>query len=375
MKSIFQNLGLILIGTLIALLIGEVGLRIWGFQPGNPFERLINHNDLLIGYRMLPGMREDIEGPGGSYTVDIVSLGFEDGIGFRDDGLTEPAYSIFLGDSFVWGYGVDLADTVSEQFERLTGKDAVNMGMTSGTSPTQYARLFSEYGSELRPKIAFFGFYVGNDFGDSVHFSDWVLSGKEVSYPVWNTIRAKGYSYKTWVIKTRQFFYNNSSLYRFVTDRISFSSDPEDPEFDANILHIDTDTLDLKLHGRQLSTQWSKTGPQQIEIVRRAVRDIKRSGRKKRIKTVVFVIPTKEMVYQALFSDPGLRNVVDLHYSTLLGILTDEDLTYIDLLPIFRGAASRGEQLYFETDGHWTAAGHLLAATAIRDFLSASRDD
>jgi hypothetical protein len=35
-------------------------------------------------------------------------------------------------------------------------------------------------------------------------------------------------------------------------------------------------------------------------------------------------------------------------------------LTFVDLLPVLR--ARRDDRLYFPRDGHWNAAGHLLAA-------------
>ncbi len=371
-NSILANIILIFFGTVIALAISEVGLRIFGFQPGNPYERLINHNDSLLGYRMLPGMHEEIKGPDEVYSVDIISLGFDDEIGFRDDGITGPVYSIFLGDSFVWGYGVSLADCVSEQFERLSGRDSVNLGMTARTSPTQYSRLFSEYGSNLRPQIAFFGFFIGNDFGDGMLFKNWVLSGKTVSYPAWATAQTKGYSPNRWNIQLRRFLYSHSSLYRFTADRIAFTGEAFRSDIRDNIVHVRANSLNLRLDKRQLSTEWGKTGPEQMQLTQIALEEIQRFGRKSEIETVVFIIPTKEMVYQELLPDPADQQIVDVRYSTLLKILDERRITYIDLLPTFRDAASDGRQLYFEIDGHWNASGHQLAAKTILDYLNAN---
>jgi hypothetical protein len=48
-----------------------------------------------------------------------------------------------------------------------------------------------------------------------------------------------------------------------------------------------------------------------------------------------------------------------------------EQLPYIDLLPAMRKRAS--SRLYYEQDGHWTAAGHDVAARVISQELSSLR--
>jgi hypothetical protein len=46
----------------------------------------------------------------------------------------------------------------------------------------------------------------------------------------------------------------------------------------------------------------------------------------------------------------------------------------ITLAPAFREAAARGgEPLHYHHDGHWTAAGHRLAAAVLKDFLEQHR--
>jgi hypothetical protein len=55
----------------------------------------------------------------------------------------------------------------------------------------------------------------------------------------------------------------------------------------------------------------------------------------------------------------------------LADFLTAEGIAYVDLLPVFRQAASQpnAPSLHFRHDQHWTVAGHRLAAEAIHDLL------
>ena len=300
------------------------------------------------------------------YEVEITSIGLQDAPGFRDDGIVRPVFSVFLGDSFVWGYGVDIADSVSERFEQLIGKDSVNMGMTSWTSPIQYARAFEKYGITLKPQYVFIGFFVGNDFGDVVSFSEWEESHTNRSYPEWYTNRVRGYSTEGQLYRIRRSLYDHSSLYRLLSERINFSDIASN--ISDNIVHVNLRTSDLYLNKQELPTHVPGL-TKQVESVTKALKEIKERGKQNNIIPIVFIIPTKEMVYQDYFSSPELKTIEDPRYSAVLTILGKLEMNYVDLLPVFKEKASDGDQLYFSYDGHWNAQGHLLAAELIRDFV------
>jgi hypothetical protein len=93
----------------------------------------------------------------------------------------------------------------------------------------------------------------------------------------------------------------------------------------------------------------------------------------------VVIIGAPEQVYPAegermLAANPGLQGLnldLELPNRRLATFLKAEKIPYLDLLPVFRAAAAHPEtpQLHFRHDGHWTVAGHRLAAEAIYDFL------
>lgn len=373
MKSFLVNSVLLCVSVLVALILGEIALRIAGYGSGNPYDRLLNHNDVYVGYRMIPGDKESINGPDGVYDVDIVSLNlFDDERGFRDDGIQGNADSMFFGDSFVWGFGVEIEDSISEQYEKISGKDAVNLGMTAFTSPTQYYRLFRHYAPKLKADYAFFGFFIGNDFGDSVNFDRWLLSGKRLSYPEWRTRDLRGVGDRSLTSKIRRNAYKHSVLWRFVADRIDFGLAPGGSKR-KGVYKIDTDNLDLVLTGSQLVTTMGNSGELSTTLVRRALRQITKVAELNRTRPVVFIIPTKELVYQSYFPEEPFRNAEDARYIVLRKLLDEADIEYVDLLPVFRKAINSGaEQLYFREDGHWNPAGHALAAKTLFEYVSQS---
>lgn len=65
-------------------------------------------------------------------------------LGYRDDNasLNNPDVLI-LGDSYAWGWGVEEKDGVEKQYEKLTGKKALNMSVPGYSNIQQLLTLFS----------------------------------------------------------------------------------------------------------------------------------------------------------------------------------------------------------------------------------------
>jgi len=108
-------------------------------------------------------------------TFESIDLGV-DSLRFRDDGIDIERENVLLavGDSFVWGYGVELDEIFTEVLEDLDKKlDIINAGQI-GHTPQQYTRIIKRF---LKNDVPFNGvlynFYSGNDISREYTFREW----------------------------------------------------------------------------------------------------------------------------------------------------------------------------------------------------------
>lgn len=113
---------------------------------------------------------------------------------------------------------------------------------------------------------------------------------------------------------------------------------------------------------------WSEA-TRNVEAARRAARTLQREVIVPRgVQWVIVLIPEKEQVYReyvparAYPKDEAWPPSV---FDTLAPALESEGITVVNLLPVFRGAAARGELIYWPDDTHWNEAGIQLAAETI----------
>jgi hypothetical protein len=94
-----------------------------------------------------------------------------DALGFRNDPLHVPADVILLGDSLVYGHGVEFEDTLGHRLEERSGLRVANLGR-QGDCTFQEAYLLTEYIGVFRPRFVVHVF-TPNDIEDLyVHLSD-----------------------------------------------------------------------------------------------------------------------------------------------------------------------------------------------------------
>jgi hypothetical protein len=168
--ELLGRVGLVVASSLLALLLAEGALRAFPTVLGQEFA-----NGVLSRYR---------DGPGGinywdpalkmafmrpSFETEMYYNGYRwrhqtDALGFRNDTVKIPADVVLLGDSLIYGHGVDFDQTVGHHLERLTGLRVMNLAR-QGDCAFHQAYLATAYVGVFRPRHVLY-FFFDNDITD-----------------------------------------------------------------------------------------------------------------------------------------------------------------------------------------------------------------
>jgi hypothetical protein len=105
-----------------------------------------------------------------------------DALGFRNEPLHVPADVVLLGDSVVYGHGVDLEHTFGVNLERRTGLRVVNLGQ-QGNCAFQEAYVLTAYVDVLKPRFVVHVF-TPNDIDDLYVFLSDAAMDAFIAQPV-----------------------------------------------------------------------------------------------------------------------------------------------------------------------------------------------
>ena len=169
-KKAFVNLALLATTTVILLLIFEGILRMWPEMFGQLFA-----NTVLTKYNMTPEgifyhdpvLKMNFMKP--NFTTENYWNGYHwhhetDEFGFRNSSPRNQADVLLIGDSLIYGHGVDIDETVGVLLEREVSYSVLNLGV-QGYCAFQEAYLVTEYVPKFKPRYVFF-FFFENDIAD-----------------------------------------------------------------------------------------------------------------------------------------------------------------------------------------------------------------
>jgi hypothetical protein len=309
--------------------------------------------DKKLGYKYAPDLSnfpvpfEDDEAAN-TYAVSTVSLGYTDA-GFRDDGLTGQPYAVVVGDSYASCASVEMQACWVELLEQETGRDFANLGVV-GYGPQQEARMLSQYGLPLQPKLVLWVFFP-NDLSEAWRFDQFgntgVRDGKFWENPVraWLARHSVVYQIGAFFWYNRYLFYNLSQADGVTVPR------------DSNLVWWLTNT-DLDI-------------PEVVDgfaLTRQAILDARAQtlAEDSEAKFVVITMPYREQVY----APKALLHQLDNLNQALADFCQQAHLTCIDLTQALREKAGQeSEPIYFRKDIHLNARGNAVAAELLGQAL------
>jgi lysophospholipase L1-like esterase len=354
------NIFLLVFVTLILIFLIEDVLR-----AVYPLEHNLEKQHILSDYGIF--FRE----PYSQFTYAPPSKEFSQDIRLNSRGLrdTEHSYkkssSVYriavVGDSFIDGYQVNLADTIPKLLEtRLNerGKksyEVINFGF-GGYGPIAEAVLVEEEVLKYEPDMVIFAYYIGNDLTrmDSGAYKEFPSNFWDLEWH--KTLKKKVYG-NDLMIKMKSFFRRNSMI-RFLVKKTM-----------TNIGGGAEGVNDLIPVSKKYYDDEYVTN---LKDVRSIFNFLNNLTSEENISFGVVLIPAKEQMNQddfnemilksgGLLDDYDLKMVQQAVSSQLNGL----GIEYLDLLDGLR----KHTGLYWEIDGHLNEKGYKIAADLIFDWI------
>jgi lysophospholipase L1-like esterase len=366
MMRLIKNISLMAASALFALLLAEGVLHAFpGLLPVE-VRQVFNNKGMYhpeIGNLPEPGSSGEI------VTRDFESPYKLDSNGFRNDSpWPGRAEIVAIGDSLVFGYGVDVSQAWPQQLSGLTGRNVVNMGLI-GASPQQYRKIHETFAQTLSPDIVVVGFFARNDFWDADKYATWESSGVSDNYLDWRGFGSPtSEQYQNPIY--RVLFELRQRSYVLAIVKIAKDAILAKDTVKATELTL-VSGAKMLLHGDDFreKTRFASSDNRTFETVVEELRKIKKAADQNGSRLIVLFQPGKEEIYAETKGQPApdpsrrLRDRLDQY-----------GIEYINAIPLYRDLAERGEELFFPTDGHPNAHGYAVLAELVAKHIEGERE-
>lgn len=417
MKKIYALLGnvlLVLLGLLLPLLAAEAAVRLLHLAPPPIPNPTIWDTDATLGWKHIPDSGGTFYSSFNEYTtaVKINALGLRDDETLnRYDAAQDKFKVMILADSFGESLQVPLEKTFFKGLQnRLTGAglaaQSINTGVGSwGTD--QEDTFFRVEGYKYQPDLTLLFFFANNDPANNYKPLEVARNGGSIQknfyrldetgqlvYPLPfdpdNAYQSDPEPPKlppAPLTAAADWLWLNSDLYRWATPYLCDippvlkalgPSGLLGGEGRIRATHPDV-PVTFFVYQTPLTEEWQSAW----QLTEAILADLRNQTEAQGSKFAVVLVPAKEQVYPAqwertIAANPAMQAYtwdLTLPNRQLAEILDRQGITYLDLLPAFTAAAnpSNSAPLYFRRDGHWTEAGHALAAEAVFDFVKAKK--
>lgn len=266
---------------------------------------------------------------------------------------------VFLGDSFIEGYGLKESQRLSNRLENLSNKECMNFGCGYFT-PTQEYLLYENFAGDFSHNTVVIGILPFNDLAEddtNFHEQDGFIHYQpffQGSYPDYKIIYRENSISKSTFNKEGYYSIQNNLKARSKRFLKEFS-------FWYNIFQFIKNNKAARNESRQPFSGYYDCTNAQLEKLCFILEKIKMKAGGKKI--VVVAIP----VYND-FLRSG-TTAVNPFSQKMDSFCNKNMIEYLDLLPLFKKKVADPKQLYFSCDGHWNDTANKIAAELILPLL------
>jgi hypothetical protein len=345
-----------------------------------------------------------------------------DARGFRNKIALEQAEIVAIGDSQTYGTGVRRYQAWPQQLSVLSGRSVYNMSY--GGYGSVEALVLLEEAKKLNPQLVVFAMYNGNDLVDAfdaaynlnIHpelksegsqtilieemerTSPLIKEMKKITARMWGgqpkseeatsavNTNKPSFAGKIKKIKLfRLFFAVELMLQNTVLDadnrrlRAAMQLKTLDSDIIENFDIKDFSTLFTPAYRRIAMNLEDPRIAEGLAISLEAINLMKRNAEANGMDFLVILISTKERTFYELYPNYGLEPSESMQWlvtqENLIrdrteSYLKQNDIDYIDMVPLLRGCFVKGQQPYFrDADGHLNAVGQHEVAQAVNTYL------
>jgi hypothetical protein len=250
---------------------------------------------------------------------------------------------VFVGDSYVFGWGVEEEDRVSERSAALLGQAGYSVPVVNLSFPgwgmSQALEVLEDFAPRLRPRLVILGLFVGNDFMDDLAYRAASRKGPASATP---GALAEAKAFVRRVLQGSPVVnLVNQALWRSTAFRGFF-----------NTLEVRNDRIVL------YEPRPSDAQRQLYAATLESLAGLARLSRKEGFEILVAIIPDHLQVLEPrLFAGYDLT----LPQRTVSARARADGLLVVDLLRALSEAPDP-TRLYFREDKHWTREGHSFVA-------------
>ncbi len=404
--------------TALGLVVAEGVVRLArAAPPAEPPGWFWKVPDPLTGWSLLPNSQGRNYNP--LYEYDVHFAVNSRGLRAPESLTYEKAEGVYrilvLGDSFIEAAQVELEESLPQQLARLiqaeTGLrvEAINAGV-GGWGTDQQLLWLREEGYKYRPDLVLLAFFPRNDF---LNNSEPLESGNRgaIIKPFFTLeegeLRLKYFPFDPDRVppverplevmvepvppgpltRVGRWLKARSALYRYVDPRLRLMA----PRLAARLARLglmepgqesklaaqppDYIPPTYNIYRPELDETWQEA----LVLTQALLEELQATAASMDAPLAGILVTASEQVYpeewaEILARHPAMQGQSwdrEASVRRALDVFRAAGIPVLDLGPTFRQVAEEGPLLHFEDDGHWTPAGHALAARATFNFLAA----